>query len=56
VGRIIAASASLTIDLPNGLAGARVLVDVEIVLQSPFTKAKLFELLQFNTVDVQNTQ
>ena len=55
-GQKISASQSAILDLPSGITGSSVLVDCEIALPNPFTTAELFNLLQFRTVDVQNTQ
>jgi hypothetical protein len=56
VGQVVLAKSSLSIDLPADHVGLSLLSDCELVTAADLSKTDLFKLVQFQTVDVQNTQ
>ena len=60
VGQVMPAASSLSMDLSVGLVadqlGMSLLSDCELAIDASASKDSLFKVLQFKTVDVQNTQ
>ncbi len=56
IGKGLPSGQALSLPLPADHAGLNVIVDAELAITDSLSKTDLFKYLQFNPVDVQNTQ